>query len=84
MEERKMQDETGQVKITMDESPIVEELKKRIWACNAPMNVVQLRNSITDMYMLKFLTLGEYILLNNEIDSFIGYAIQHGVGENAI
>lgn len=84
MEERKIQDDTGKVQITMDESPIVEEMKKRIWACNAPMNVVQLRNSITDMYMLKFLTLGEYILLNNEIDGFISYSIEHGVGENGI
>ncbi len=81
MEEKKPLEtvKAGDTTVSMDDSPIVEEMRKRIWASTNPMNVVQLRNSITDMFILKFLTVGEYIALNGEIDRFVNYSITYGV-----
>lgn len=39
---------------------------------------MQFRNSVTDMLMLEFITLDEYVELNNEIDRYIQYTLSDG------
>lgn len=52
--------------------------RKRIWSTPNVSQVMQFRNSVTDMMMLDFLTLDEYIELNNEIDRYIQYTLSNG------
>ena len=52
--------------------------RKRIWSTPNVSQVMQFRNSVTDMMRLDFLTLDEYIELNNEIDRYIQYTLSNG------
>lgn len=52
--------------------------RKRIWSTPNVSQVMQFRNSVTDMMMLDFLTLDEYVELNNEIDRYIQYTLSNG------
>lgn len=57
---------------------LINEFKQRILSTTDIGKVMQFRNCITDMLMLDFLQLGEYIELNNEIDSYIQNTITKG------
>lgn len=57
---------------------IIGEFKQRIMSTTDIGKVIQFRNCVTDMLMLDFLQLGEYIELNNEIDSYIQNTITKG------
>lgn len=57
---------------------IIGEFKQRIISTTDIGKVIQFRNCVTDMLMLDFLQLGEYIELNNEIDSYIQNTITKG------
>lgn len=55
-----------------------EVFRKRIWSTPEITNVMQFRSCVTDMYMLGFLSLQEYIELNNEVDRYIQYTLSNG------
>ena len=60
------------------ESSATDVFRKRIWSTPNVSQVMQFRNSVTDMMMLDFLTLDEYVELNNEIDRYIQYTLSNG------
>lgn len=57
---------------------LTEHFKKRIWSMSDVSRVMQFRNAVTDMLMLEFIELDEYIELSNEIDRYIQYTLSNG------
>ena len=64
--------------LPIKESSATDVFRKRIWSTPNVSQVMQFRNSVTDMMMLDFLTLDEYVELNNEIDRYIQYTLSNG------
>lgn len=60
------------------EASATDVFRKRIWSTPNVSQVMQFRNCVTDMMMLDFLTLDEYVELNNEIDRYIQYTLSNG------
>lgn len=58
--------------------PIMDVFRKRIWSNVDMSKVVQFRNCVTDMLMLEFITLEEYIDLSNEVDRYVQYTLSDG------
>ena len=73
-----MDTETRTLPFIGSDTEFVSELAKRVWACKNPNTVIQLRNCITDMYMLGVIQIGEYVALNDNIDRYIQYQLTHG------
>ncbi len=63
---------------TEKEFNIASIFSKRIWSKSDISKVIQFRNIVTDMLMLEFVSLDEYIELNNEIDRYIQYTLSDG------
>lgn len=60
------------------ESTAIEVFRKRIWSTPDVSKVAQFRNIVTDMWTLDFITLEEYVELNNEVDRYIQYTLSNG------
>lgn len=58
--------------------PIMDVFRKRIWSNVDMSKVVQFRNCVTDLLMLEFINLEEYIDLSNEVDRYIQYTLSDG------
>lgn len=58
-------------------SDLVKTFIARIWKVRHFASIIQLRNAISDMFLLKFLTPNEYIQLNNEIDDFLSFLFEN-------
>jgi len=71
---------TGKLEPTLPvkEVSAIDVFRKRIWSTPDISHVMQFRNSVTDMLMLDFITLDEYVELNNEIDRYIQYTLSNG------
>lgn len=57
---------------------LVSIFKNRIWSTSDLSRVLQFRNSVTEMLMLDFINLDEYIELSNEVDKYIQYTLSNG------
>ena len=57
---------------------LVSIFKNRIWSTSDLSMVLQFRNSVTEMLMLDFINLDEYIELSNEVDKYIQYTLSNG------
>lgn len=57
---------------------LVSIFKNRIWSTYDLSRVLQFRNSVTEMLMLDFINLDEYIELSNEVDKYIQYTLSNG------
>lgn len=57
---------------------LISIFKERILTTTDIGKVIQFRNCITDMLMLDFIQLGEYIELSNEVDKYIQYTLTNG------
>lgn len=71
---------TGNLEPTLPDVEVsaINVFRKRIWSTPDVAHVMQFRNSVTDMLMLDFITLEEYVELNNEIDRYIQYTLSNG------
>lgn len=71
---------TGNLEPTLSDVEVsaINVFRKRIWSTPDVAHVMQFRNSVTDMLMLDFITLEEYVELNNEIDRYIQYTLSNG------
>lgn len=65
-------------RVLLQKDDIQKIFKKRIWKHTNLGEVLQFRNCFTDMLMLDFITLDEYIELSNEIDRYIQYTLSNG------
>lgn len=65
------------VDFAFENDGLLSGLKSRLWELKEVSDVIQFRNCLTDMFMVKFLNIGEYLSLNKEVDKRIEHSFQH-------